>query len=63
MLIDVDKLIFKKLENKIVYNLHFANIINTSYPQDYESYILLKDKDLGCVIYSYNHIHNTYYIY
>ncbi len=57
---DVYRLIFRKLEIKIVDNSNSTNIINTSYPQRKKKYILLKYKKLGSQIWSYHHIHDTY---
>lgn len=47
MLIDVYRLIFRKLKIKIVDNSNSKNIISTSYPQRKKNCILLKDKKLG----------------
>ena len=47
MLMDVYKLIFKKLEIKNVDNSNSANITNTSYPHRSKKGILLKDRKLS----------------
>ncbi len=60
MLMDVYKLIFRKLEIKIVDNSNSTNITNTSYPHRSKKYMLLKDKKLSSLKDSYNHIHSTY---
>ncbi len=60
MFIDVDKLIFKKLENEIVDNSKFTNMVSTSYPHRNGKDMLLKNKRLSSVNCSYNHIHSTY---
>ena len=60
MLMDVYKLIFKILENKIVDNSNFINRIETSYPHRTQSYITLINRELRSPKYSYHHIHSTY---
>lgn len=60
MFINVYRLIFRKLEIKIVDNSNSTNIINTSYPQRKKKDILLKYKELDSPIWSYHHIHSTY---
>ncbi len=47
MLMDVYKLIFKKLEIKNVDNSNSTNITNTSYPHRSKKGILLKDRKLS----------------
>ena len=60
MFIDVDKLIFKKLEMKCVDNSNFTNRVNTSYTHKNKSYMLLEIKKLSGAKFNYNHIHSTY---
>jgi len=60
MLIDVYKLIFRKLIKEIVHNLKTANKLSTSYTHRMLNYIFLKDRELSSSKSSYHHIHNTY---
>ena len=60
MLVDVDKLIFRKLKINIVDNSNSINRVDTSYPHRNENRILLNDIKLSSPLWSYRHIHSTY---
>ena len=60
MLMDVDKLIFRKLKMKIVDNSNSINRVDTSYPHRNENCILLNDIKLSGLLWGYHHIHSTY---